>query len=175
VTEVVLSLESAPPPVKLQVTPRLLLSLATAAVRVVESAPSTEVAAAEIDTLVGPLEPEPEMLDLPPHPESASATIMGIPMRARSLRFTVHPRRGVSTPAAGKLPLRFPSTLIICRWEKSQIPQKKRVIARKCYVSDARVVCPSGEGNHGKDSKGTWLSRSSRNCLRPSAVFATVS
>lgn len=159
-------MESAPAPVKLHETPRLLLSLLTVALREVESAPSTVTVAAEIETLVAPPleEPDPELepADLPPHPVRARATIMGIPMRARSLRITVHPRRGVSTPAAGKLPPRFPSTLIICRLQKCQIPRKKRVIARKCYVSDARVVRLAGEGNHEKDSKGTYLSRSSR-------------
>jgi hypothetical protein len=164
-----------PAPTKLQETPRLLLSLATVADKVVESAPSTETVAAEIETLVGPPELEPATVALPPHPVRARATIKGIPMRVRSLRITVHPRRGLPNPAEGNLPPRFPSTLIISRSRRSQIPRKKRVIARKCYVSYARVVCLSGGSNHRRDSKGNYFRRPSRNCLRATALLWTVS
>jgi len=61
VAEVVVLLERAPAPLRFQVTPALFLSLVTAAVRVMESAPSTVVDDAVIATLKG--------LELPPHPK----------------------------------------------------------------------------------------------------------
>lgn len=73
VTEVVVTFDSVPTPLRLQVTPSEWLSLATVAVRVIESAPSTEDEGEAMVTLVGPplLElPElPEVLTLPPQPE----------------------------------------------------------------------------------------------------------
>jgi hypothetical protein len=70
VTELVVELDRVPPPLTLQVTPALFLSLLTVAVNVTESLPSTDVAAALTETPTG-LEP-------PPQPERlrAATTVM---------------------------------------------------------------------------------------------------
>jgi hypothetical protein len=68
VAELVVSLDSDPPPLTLQVTPALFLSLAIVAVSVVVSVPSTVVAAAVTVTLRG--------FEYPPQPVSAALTSM---------------------------------------------------------------------------------------------------
>ena len=87
-TDVVVLLVSVPTPFKFQVTPSELLSLATVADNVIESAPSTDEDGTEIDTLVGPepLEPPeplelPGLLTLPPHPDRQKAATRTIPIR----------------------------------------------------------------------------------------------
>ena len=56
-----------PPPLTVQVTPALFLSLVTVAVSVVESAPSTVIEDAVIATLIG--------LELPPQPDKHKAAL----------------------------------------------------------------------------------------------------
>jgi hypothetical protein len=63
---VVVVFDSVPPPLTVQVTPAEFLSWVTVAVRVVESVPSTVVAAAVTVRLIG--------FELPPQPVNATAT-----------------------------------------------------------------------------------------------------